>query len=158
MKAAISLQDPLTVAATSVSRAAAVRLIEQALAAIDGQEFEGSVAVVDASGTLRAFASTDGARLLTVDLAIGKAWTAASLGYPTGLWNSLVTTPAFAPMAQVPRAVAIGGGQPLFFSGRLVGAIGVSGGTTEQDETAANAAVTAAGFEAPAPAKDTGPV
>lgn len=144
MAALETLSNP----AASVSRDAAARLIAVVLAAIAREEFEGSVAVVDRAGTLRAFASTDGARWLTVDLAIGKAWTAASLGHPTGLWNKLSADPAFAPMAQLPRVVAVGGGYPLFEQGQLVGAIGVSGGTTEQDEAAALAAIALVGFDA----------
>lgn len=135
-------------AAPLVNRAAAARLIEAGLEAIAREKFEGAIAVVDPAGNLRAFASTDGARFLTGDLAIGKAWTAASLGHPTALWNKLAANPAFAPMVQLPRVVAIGGGYPMFDQGRLVGAIGVSGGTTEQDEAAVLAAIGVAGFGA----------
>lgn len=144
----MSTPDQLTIASVSVNRAAAARLIEAGLDALARENFEGSVAVVDPAGNLRAFASTDGARFLTGDLAIGKAWTAASLGHPTGLWNRLAENPPFAPMVQLPRVVAIGGGYPMFDNGRLVGAIGVSGGTTEQDEAAALAAIGVAGFDA----------
>lgn len=137
----------LSVSAPSISRDGASLLVSAAMEVLAAEAFEGSVAVVGASGSLRAFACTDEARFLTVDLAIGKAWTAASLGHPTGLWNKLVTTPAFAPMAKLPRVVAVGGGFPLFDKDQLVGAIGISGGTTEQDEAAARAAAAAAGYE-----------
>ncbi|HEV2597866.1 heme-binding protein [Sphingopyxis sp.] len=140
----------LSNAAASVSRRASAHLVEAALDFIADAKFEASVAVVDPAGTLRAFASSDGARFLTVDVAIGKAWTAASMGYPTGLWNKLSSDPAFAPLSRLPRVVAVGGGYPLFENGRLVGAVAVSGGTTEQDEAAARAAIAAAGFDPPA--------
>jgi uncharacterized protein GlcG (DUF336 family) len=141
--------EPLSVASASVSRKVCQRLVEAALDAMSAASFEGAVAVVDPAGAMCAFARTDFARFLTIDLAIGKAWTAASLGHPTHIWNALVADPAHAPMAQLPRVVAVGGGYPLREKGRVVGAVGVSGGTTAQDQETALAAIVRAGFDAP---------
>lgn len=48
-----------------------------------------SVAVVDGSGLLKAFRRADEAAVLTIDIAMDKAWTAASSGLPTHTWNGL---------------------------------------------------------------------
>ncbi|HEV2597894.1 heme-binding protein [Sphingopyxis sp.] len=143
----MSGSEALVRAAASVNGAAAASLVEAAIgAALDGG-FEASVAVVDNAGVLRSFARTDGAPFLTVDIAIGKAWTAVSLGYPSHVWNQLSADPAFAPLARLPRVVAVGGGYPLRSGGMVVGAIGVSGGTTQQDQDAAIAAMRGVGFD-----------
>lgn len=141
--------EELTVTTASVSGKACAALIEAALGAATAAGFEGSVAVVDVAGALRGFARTDGAQFLTIELAVGKAWTAASLGHPTHVWNRLMADPGYAPMGQIPRVVAVGGGHPLRLGGRLVGAIGVSGGSAAQDQEAGLAAMRAVGFDAP---------
>lgn len=141
--------EDLLVTTSSVSGKATAGLIDAALDAVAAAEFEGSVAVVDTAGALRGFARTDGAHFLTIELSVGKAWTAASLGYPTHVWNRLMADPSHAPMGHLPRVVAVGGGYPLRLDGRLVGAIGVSGGRGEQDQEAAIAAMGAVGFDTP---------
>lgn len=141
--------DKHAISAASVSRTTAIRLIEAAIDTAMNGKFEASVAVVDAAGILKAFASTDHARFLTVDLAIGKAWTAASLGHPTHVWNSLTQDTLHASLANLPRVVPIGGGYPLFENGHLIGAIGASGGTTQQDQDAACLAIGMIGLDQP---------
>lgn len=69
-----------------------------------------SAAVTDATGNLRAFERTDAASFLTVDVAIDKAWAAASYGHPTHVWTDCVTgDPKVAPLAGHPRLLAGGG-------------------------------------------------
>ena len=109
------------------------------------------VAVVDATGNLRAFERTDDAPFLTVDVAIDKAWSSASFGYPTHVWNDYVSNdPKVAPLAYRPRMVAVGGGYPILEDGKLIGGIGISGGNYQQDQDACVEALTKIGFELPA--------
>jgi uncharacterized protein GlcG (DUF336 family) len=138
-----------SVPTASVSRAAASALVTAALDAVAAAGFEAAVAVVDQTGYLRAFERSDGTPFLAVDIAIDKAWTAASFGYPTHAWNDLVANPKIAPLAFHPRLTAVGGGLPLWEDGKLIGAIGISGGSYEQDQLAAEAAMKKLGFSLP---------
>lgn len=135
----------------SIARAAAVALLDAARAAAEGIGIEAAVAVVDATGVLRAFERTDGAPFLTAEVAIDKAWTAASYGVATHAWNAMLAADARASqLAHRPRLVAVGGGLPIYDGGKLVGGIGVSGGDAQQDQDAAEAALRAVGFDATA--------
>lgn len=131
----------------SVTRSAAASLVDTALALAEAAGFQAAVAVVDEAGALRAFQRTDGAPFLTADIAINKAWTAASLGHPTHIWNALTGNPAVAPLANLPRVVAVGGGYPLKENGKVVGGFAISGGTTQQDQDAACEAMRQLGFD-----------
>src|SRR6185312_6713076 len=71
---------------------------------------------------------------------------AASFGMATHQWNQYMAEPAVAPLAHHPRLTPVGGGVPIFHEGRLVGGIGVSGGTSAQDHEAAEEALRQAGF------------
>ena len=130
-----------SVPTASVSRAAASALVAAALEEVAAAGFEAAVAVVDQTGNLRAFERSDGTPFLAVDIAINKAWTAASFGYPTHAWNDLVANPKVAPLAFHPRLTAVGGGLPIWEDGKLIGAIGISGGSYEQDQLAGEAAM-----------------
>ena len=106
-----------------------------------------SVAVTDASGHLCAFARADHTPFLTIDIAINKAWTAASFGVPTHSWNQLIQDPKLAPITETKRLVAVGGGSPLIIDGQLIGAIGISGGTYTEDQETAEHALAPLGFK-----------
>jgi len=121
-------------------------------AAVDSAEQAGirvNVAVVDAGGNLAAFLRMPGAPLHSIDIAIDKAYTAASFGRPTSAWtDALASAPAAvrSGLPLRPRMVCFGGGLPLRYEGRLIGGIGVSGGSDTQDEACARAALTAIGL------------
>ena len=140
-------QTPLTVASTSIAREAAARLIDAARAACRDIGIEATIAITDAGGHLKALDRTDNAPFLTVDVAIDKAWTAASFGLGTHVWNGIVKDPVVAQLAHRPRLVAVGGGCPIVHDGRVVGGIGISGGNALQDQQAAEAALQAVGFD-----------
>ena len=132
----------------SINRLAAAALIEAALAAERDIGIEAAVAVTDTTGNLRAFERTHGAHFLTVDVAIDKAWSASSFGYPTHVWSDYITAdPKVAPLACRPRMVAVGGGYPIVEDAKLIGSIGISGGNYQQDQNAAVAALRQLGFE-----------
>lgn len=130
----------------SVSHDATQEILSAAMKSTATMEVPISVAVVDAGGALMGFSRSDRAPLLTVDAAVNKAWTAASFGYPTHVWNDALKDPALAPLLHTPRMVAVGGGFAIRHEGLLVGGIGVSGGTYDQDREIAAAALVAAGF------------
>jgi uncharacterized protein GlcG (DUF336 family) len=126
-----------SIATASINRETAVALIDAAIAAARTIGIPAAVAVVDATGNLRAFERTDDAPFLTVDVAIDKAWSSASFGYPTHVWNDYVSNdPKVAPLAYRPRMVAVGGGYPILEDGKLIGGIGISGGNYQQDQDA----------------------
>lgn len=105
-----------------------------------------SVSIVDAAGQLIHLAHMDGAPALSRDIATDKAYTAASFGLATSRWEAeLAGAPASVRngLAHRPRMVLFGGGVPVKVEGAVVGAIGVSGASAEQDEQCAQAGVNA---------------
>lgn len=107
------------------------------------------VAVVDAAGNLAAYLHMPGAFLHSADIAKNKAYSAASFGLPTSAWTKELES--LSPAVRVglplqPRMTCFGGGLPIRVDGQLVGGIGVSGGTEQQDEELAKAALAAAGI------------
>lgn len=104
------------------------------------------IAIVDEGGNLVAFYRMDNARIAGIDIAQGKAWTSVAMQMPTanlaqtalpgGATYGINTT-------NQGRIVILGGGIPLKDQGKVVGGIGVSGGTSAQDIDVANAAVQA---------------
>ena len=137
-----------SIPAACVNRQTASALVAAALEVAGGIGIEIAVAVVDATGNLRAFERADGAPFLTASVALDKAWTSASFGFPTHVWNDYVTSdPKVAPLAHLPRMVAVGGGYPILENGKLIGGIGISGGNYQQDQDAAVAALTQLGFD-----------
>jgi uncharacterized protein GlcG (DUF336 family) len=111
-----------------------------------------NVAVVDAGGTLAAFLRMPGAPLHSVDIAIDKAYTAVSFGLPTHQWAAALQSHSQAVREGIvfrPRFVAFGGGLPILAGGQRIGAIGVSGGSEEQDQVIAQAGLDALKHAAP---------
>ncbi|MGW1197938.1 GlcG/HbpS family heme-binding protein [Streptomyces sp. NPDC002536] len=136
--------------AASITLEAANALIDAVRTAAVEIGFEASVAVTDAGGHLKAFQRTDATPFLAAEVALDKAWTSASFGYPTHTWNNYLKDPQVAPLANHPRLMAVGGGYPVLLDGKLIGGLGISGGTYEQDQQAAETALKALGFELPA--------
>lgn len=103
------------------------------------------IAVVDESGTLKAFSRMDGAPLLSVEIAKDKAYTAVAFGMPTGQWFDFITedAPLLHGITKAPRLVVFGGGYPLKVDGHIIGAMGVSGGHYSHDMEVAQAGVAA---------------
>jgi glc operon protein GlcG len=121
----------------------ALTLVRHALAEAVAHELAVSVTIVDPSMDLLAFARADGATPHSVDSSRRKANTAASTRRPTG-WMSDDLALAL-PMATDLRLTNINGGAPIVVDGAVVAAIGVAGGTPDQDAeiAAATAARTA---------------
>jgi uncharacterized protein GlcG (DUF336 family) len=110
------------------------------------------IAVLDAAGNLKAYASEDGASMFRFDVARAKAWGAVGMGVSSRTLaqrakdnpNFFVSLAATAGGKFLPQtgAVVIKDAQ-----GRLLGAVGASGGTGDEDEAICIAGVQAAGLQ-----------
>jgi uncharacterized protein GlcG (DUF336 family) len=135
----------LTITKTSITQKAAEILLEAGAYHALEIKVPMVIAVVDESGVLKAFRRMDGAALLSVDIAINKAYTAASFGIPTHGWHDFIKddAPLLHGIVHTPRLVVFGGGYPVTLGGQVAGGIGVSGGHYEQDMRVAEAALAA---------------
>ena len=107
-----------------------------------------NIAVMDADMNLVAFERMDGAWVLSIDIALGKAYTSAGRGLPTRDIGEMAQPgqPLFGVnTTNGGRVVIFAGGLPLVRDGEVVGAVGVSGGSVDQDEEVAQAGVDAFG-------------
>ncbi len=141
MKIAVA-QDVVHWEAAAAAAAASARWADEAGIKVN-------IAVVDAGGNLAAFLRMPGAFLHSIDIAIDKAYTAAGFGLPTSAWIDVLATDSPAVRSGIPmrpRMVCFGGGLPLKHEGRVIGGIGVSGGSELEDETCARAGLSAIGL------------
>jgi uncharacterized protein GlcG (DUF336 family) len=121
---------------------AATRVIEAATAEAERQGVPMNIAVVDTGAHLKAFARMDNALLGSIDIAERKAVTSALFRAPTGALGGLVQPggPLFGLENTNGGLVVFAGGLTLRNAdGIVIGAIGVSGGSVEQDEAVAKA-------------------
>ena len=105
-----------------------------------------NIAVVDAGGGLIAHVRMDGAWLGSVDIAINKAWTARAFDMATKDLGKMAQSgkPLFGiDSTNHEKVVIFGGGVPLKMGDVVVGALGASGGTVDQDLEVAEAAASA---------------
>lgn len=112
-----------------------------------------AVAVLDARGALKAYAAEDKTSLRRFDIARGKAYGAIAMGIGSRTLGKLaVERPHF--VAAVGNAIGgtlipVAGGVLIkTHEGEIVGAVGISGDTSDNDEAAATAGIAAAGFKA----------
>lgn len=115
-----------------------------------------SIAVVDAGGFLKLVTRSDGARPLTPNIAITKAYSAAVMERPTKmLKNWAESNPGF--FAQLSTMgthpiVATDGGVTIKRDGEILGGLGISGGTAEEDQQICDEVLSALGYELEFPA------
>jgi len=99
-----------------------------------------AVAVVDTGGNLVYFEKMDGTQTGSVRVAISKGRSAVLFKRPTKAFQDMVAAGGEGlRMLRLEGAVPIEGGLPLLMDGKMVGAIGVSGGTSQQDGLVAKA-------------------
>ena len=107
--------------------------------------FQTAVAVVDRAGVVQVLLRDRFAGAHTPDMAVAKAWTAASFKQATSALA--IETQAGKPMSgvrQLPRVAAVGGGLPIEAAGNLLGAIAVSGAPGgDADDACAKAGIKA---------------
>ena len=116
-----------------ISYADASKLIDAAAAEAKKHDWKMNIAVVDPNGDLIAFQRMDGAQIASVAISQGKARTAARYRRATEVFFKAFESghPYLATLD--PTLVASPGGIPLVRDGKLIGAIGCSGGTGDQD-------------------------
>jgi glc operon protein GlcG len=99
-----------------------------------------AVAVTDIGGDLVYFEKMDGTQTGSVKVALGKARTAALFKRPSKVFQDVVAGGgAGLRILGLEGAVPVDGGVPLLMDGKIVGAIGLSGGTSDQDGQVARA-------------------
>jgi glc operon protein GlcG len=101
-----------------------------------------AIAVVDESGHLIAFHKVDETQVGSIDIAIGKARTAARMKRPTKALEDAVAGGRTVMLA-LDGVVPLEGGVPVMVDGRVIGAVGVSGVTSQQDAQVAAAGAAA---------------
>ncbi len=103
-----------------------------------------AVAITDGGGTLVFLEKMDGTQTGSVDVALGKARTAALFKRPTKVFQDVLAAGGDGlRILGLHGAVPIEGGLPLLLDGKIVGAIGMSGGSSAQDGVAAKAGMDA---------------
>ena len=127
----------------------ALTLLARVREEAEARDLSLAVAAVDTAGHVLASQRMDGAALGAMQLAVGKAFTAASWATPSGDFGRS-TQPGgddWGWNTTDPRIVVYAGGIPLLVDGELVGAIGASGGTAAEDEECVAAAAAGLGFD-----------
>jgi glc operon protein GlcG len=129
--APIDLATAKKVAAAAVAKAQKINMPE-------------IVAITDPGGALVYLERMDNTQTSSVAVAIGKARSAALFRRPTKVWEDIVAGGGGGlRILGLEGAVPVEGGLPLVIGGKVVGAIGVSNGTTQQDGQVAKAGVAA---------------
>jgi glc operon protein GlcG len=125
---------------TPISMDRAQGLVQAAVAEAKKRNWAMNVAVVDINGDLVAFARMDGAQLASIKISEHKARTAARYRRPTVAFENAVQKFGFNYILTLDDVIASRGGIPLVEGGKIIGAIGCSGGTGSQDEATCAAA------------------
>ena len=123
----------------SLDRAQAA--INAAVAEAKRRKWKMNVAVADSGGNLVAFQRMDGAMLASIQIAEHKARAAATFRRPTKVFEDGIQLMQLNYLLAFDGVIASRGGIPLIDQGRIIGAIGCSGGTDSQDEVVSKAGV-----------------
>src|ERR1700692_1009696 len=127
------------------------KIIESALAVARQRGYRAmGVVVLDEAGHVRAVQREDGASMFRVDIATGKAWAAVSMGASSrALLERARDNPIFfgaLPTTAQGKFLAQTGAVLIKNAGEIIGAVGASGGTGDEDEAICMAGVEAAGM------------
>jgi glc operon protein GlcG len=127
-------------ASTPIEAQRAESLIQTAAAEATKKGWPMNIAVVDSGANLVAFLRMDGAQLGSIPIAEHKARVAAKYRRPTRAFEDAVQKFDFKFILSLDDIVASRGGIPLIEDGKIIGAVGCSGGTGSQDEAICTAA------------------
>lgn len=111
-----------------------------AIAEAKRQQFRMAVAIVDTGGHLVYFERLDDTQIASVDVAIAKAKAANNFRRSTKMFEDVVNGGRTSVLG-LPGAVPIEGGLPILVGGKIIGAIGVSGASSQEDGVVADAGV-----------------
>jgi uncharacterized protein GlcG (DUF336 family) len=125
---------------TPIGAQRAQSLIQAAAAEATRKGWAMNIAVVDSGANLVAFLRMDGAQLASISIAEHKARTAAKYRRPTKAFEDAVQKSDSRITLSLDDVIASRGGIPLTEGGKIIGAIGCSGGTGSQDEVVCTAA------------------
>ena len=130
-----------------ITAEAAAAAVQAAVRYAEEKGWKINVAVCDRGGNLMAFLRMPGAFIHSIDIAIDKAYTAASFGFPTKAWMGAIGHDDGMKFgfSNQPRLIVFGGGLPIG-SGDWIGGIGVSGASESEDEECARAGLAAIGM------------
>ena len=124
---------------TSIGAEQAKQVLGAAEAEAKKRGWKMNIAVVDTNGELVHFSRMEGAQIASVSISIGKARTAARFRRESrAFYNAFETGHPYVATFD-PPPVASPGGFPLIQDGKLIGAVGCSGGTGDQDATVCHA-------------------
>lgn len=137
--------EKITFTSSTIALNAALDAINVGIEAAKSLGVPMSIVIVDPAGLPKAVVRMDGASILTYEVAYKKAWTAAVTGVPTSGVHQFITSDAgsLLSMPHVDNFSAIAGGLPIRADKSAVGAVGVSGASTELDLKVAEAVVAA---------------
>jgi uncharacterized protein GlcG (DUF336 family) len=117
----------------------AKKMMAAAEAEAEKNNWNVAIAILDAGGHLLMFQRLDGTQPGSVKIAIGKATTALNFKRPTKMMEEMATSrPVF---IAIDGIVPVQGGLPVIIDGQLIGAVGVSGVKSAEDEQVAQAAL-----------------
>ncbi|MBI5668182.1 MAG: heme-binding protein [Chloroflexi bacterium] len=130
--------------ATHLSHRDAAIIVDAIRAALEQQQRGGAIAVVDEHGELLAFLRTDGCPLASITIAINKAYTASRERKESAAVGRKAREEGF-PMTNFGelRYVTWGGGVPVVYEGQVIGGVGVSGLSEDEDVALAHVGLTA---------------
>jgi glc operon protein GlcG len=137
------MSEPDVIPMNTLSLSAAQRIAAAAIAAAQSHGVTVCIAVSDRSGEPIATMRMDGAPLLSAGIARNKAYSVVAFkGMATNLWwPAIGHDPNLVHgLSHIPGLVIVGGGVPVQVNGELVGAVGVSGASADQDQAIAESA------------------
>ena len=127
---------------SNIALEVAKRVAAPALAEAERNNWAMAVAVVDTAGDLMYFEKMDATQAASVTVAVDKARSAARFKRPTKAFQDMLAAGGEGlRVFGITGAVPVEGGVPIVIDGKIVGAIGVSGGTSAQDGQCARAGV-----------------
>jgi glc operon protein GlcG len=129
---------------TALTSADAHNIMAAAKAEAGKQKWAVTIAVVDEAGLLLLLDRMDGARAQTAEVATLKARSAAVTHRPGKTWEETVKQRPG--MLSFPDAFPVQGGVPILHQGEVIGAVGVSGVQSHEDEQVASAGIAALGL------------
>lgn len=143
-KAIVKSTAPIVAYGEPVSLESARKIASTALAFAVTNQWAVVIAIVDAGGNLVLFEKMDNTQIGSVEVAIGKAKTANNFKRPTKVFEDVLANGGTGLRVLAIQGVyPIEGGEPIIMNGKIIGAIGVSGMSSTQDEEVVKAGLAA---------------